>query len=109
MEFVALLFTIIFGSIAGGAAHSATSCRNDIIDIYYPADREYSAYDDDCRFTKTLISCADCASLYVSRNNYDKFAKSYTMHGMKPPVPRRTDTDEVFEPTSVPLVKFSSL
>ncbi len=78
--------------------HSVTYCRGDIIDIYYPADRANLAYDSDCRYTKTLITCNDCAPLYIRRSSYDKFAESYTILGMKPPVPRRTDTDKVFEP-----------
>ncbi len=98
MEFVVVLFTYMFSFIILGSVHSDFYCRDDIVDIYYPLEQENLAYHSDCVYTRTVRNCTKCGILMVRRSKYDEFAKGYTDYGLPVPVPRRTDTDRLYNP-----------
>jgi hypothetical protein len=100
MEFVAILFTTVMTFNFWAVWESMDSCRNDIIDIYYPLGKKNLAYDWNCPYTLTPINCSECSTHYIKRSEYDKFAKSYRILKMKPPFPKRTDIVNVYKPKS---------
>ena len=93
------IMAFIFLSAMVDNENSKIHCKhNDIVDIYYEQGQEATAYDMDCPFTKTMRECFECKTLYVSRNGYDKWAKSYTDLRMQVPYPRRVDIDRLYKP-----------
>ncbi len=101
MEFVVVLFLAMVNFNFWAVWETMDFCNNDIVDIYYPADKSHIAYDDDCPFTKTMINCNNCSMYFVRRSQYYKFAKSYTDLGMKPPFPKRYDIYRVYQPKTL--------
>jgi len=95
---IAVLFLAVMGLNLLGYWETTDPCNNDIVDIYYPANKSHIAYDDDCPYTKTRIYCAECSLYLIRRSQYHKFAKSYTDLGMKPPFPKRIDTENIYPP-----------
>lgn len=100
MEFAVIIFSIVFGFDMWASFETMDACNNDIIDIYYPIDQEYLAYDWDCPYTKTVINCNNCSAYFVRRSQYDRFAQGYIDYGLQPPFPARTDINKVYKPKS---------
>ena len=98
MEFVVITFSIVVGFNLWASFKTMDQCNNEIVDIYYPKDKEEFAYDNNCYYTKTLVDCQECNIVWVNRKYYHQFAKSYTDYGLSVPYPPRTDTDRVFKP-----------
>lgn len=100
MEFIVIVFSTVFGFNLWAAFETMEPCNNDIVDIYYPVNKEYLAYDWDCPYTKTVINCNNCTAYFVRRSQYARFTKSYRDYDLKPPFPARTDITKVYKPKS---------